>query len=168
MLWFDGPVKNAVEKVKSNGFTLIVFVQDVNVPIPSIFLIGNDGIPIKVISSKRISDVSHAINNAFEDQKLKNLICKKLERENAQKSHKIKTNISNMPSWEFPDLSTLGDIKAYLSEKIKLSTNFKLLRAFPRTTFTTEDETKTLVDLSLTPNATLIVIPGILIIPENR
>lgn len=64
-----------------------------------------------------------------------------------------------MPSWEFPDLCTLSDVKSYLREKINLNKNFKLVRAYPRTGFSAEDEYKNLVELCLTPTATLIVVP---------
>lgn len=65
-----------------------------------------------------------------------------------------------MPSWEFPNEATLQDVKIYLAEKLKLS-NFKLLRTYPRTGFSPEDDIKTLTELGLIPSATLIVVPVI-------
>lgn len=66
---------------------------------------------------------------------------------------------NEMPSWEFPDKSTLQDVRLYLMDKVKLNSGFKLVRTYPRTALTPEDECKTLSELNLTPSSTLIVVP---------
>ncbi|KAK6634594.1 hypothetical protein RUM43_011995 [Polyplax serrata] len=275
MLWFDGPIRNAVDKVKSSGLTLIVFIRGkdelskeyenflnensglgdedcvpikidhasvafqqfkeiyFSVPIPSLFFIKNGGIPKAVVSSKKISDIRVAFNDIFgrkncaiknkssiglqkepenrdneavrnrqcdkgsasKSSYAKNIGCKLLDisEDEIKKrlieirgfprfllidnkspepdphsqrlvrvhSARIQFRLPNndMPSWEFPVLSTLADVRAYLTEKVNLTTNFKLMRAYSRTGFTPEDDNKTLIDLSLTPTSTLIVIP---------
>ncbi|KAK6619937.1 hypothetical protein RUM44_006337 [Polyplax serrata] len=228
MLWFDGPIRNAVDKVKSSGLTLVVFIRGkdelskeyenflnensglgdedcvpikidhasvafqqfkeiyFSVPIPSLFFIKNGGIPKAVVSSKKISDIRVAFTDIFgrkncatknksstglqkepenrDNEAVRNRQCDKgsaSKSSYAKNIARIQFRLPNndMPSWEFPVLSTLADVRAYLTEKVNLTTNFKLMRAYSRTGFTPEDDNKTLIDLSLTPTSTLIVIP---------
>lgn len=63
-----------------------------------------------------------------------------------------------MPTWEFPNEATLGEVKIYLAEKLKLKNNFKLLKTYPRVAFSPDDDNKTLEELNLIPSASLIVV----------
>ncbi|KAL0268696.1 UNVERIFIED_CONTAM: hypothetical protein PYX00_010529 [Menopon gallinae] len=267
MIWFNGTVSSAVERVKSSSSLLFVFIQGedelskkyekfinqevkfnpehnyiaikisnnsvafeqfqkiyVTVPIPSIFLIGINGIPSAIVCSQEPSRLLHSLDEAVakENFKVKNqnvpnenvsisknvedkvksdpkpvkeksntdsentpLVVdnKKMSFETAQqhslilyqthsscgkncitnevKSARIQFRLpsNEIRSWEFPNMCTLHDVKLYLVDTMKLSSGFQLLRVYPRTAFTPQDEDKTLSELELTPNATLIVAP---------
>ncbi|KAL0268695.1 UNVERIFIED_CONTAM: hypothetical protein PYX00_010529 [Menopon gallinae] len=223
MIWFNGTVSSAVERVKSSSSLLFVFIQGedelskkyekfinqevkfnpehnyiaikisnnsvafeqfqkiyVTVPIPSIFLIGINGIPSAIVCSQEPSRLLHSLDEAVakENFKVKN---QNVPNENVSISKNVEDKVKSDPkpvkeksntariqfrlpsneirSWEFPNMCTLHDVKLYLVDTMKLSSGFQLLRVYPRTAFTPQDEDKTLSELELTPNATLIVAP---------
>lgn len=221
MLWYNGPIKNAVEEIKSSGIPFLVFIQGDDklskkydtflnnkavfnnrkciaikitqdslaykqfkviynvVPVPSVFMIGSNGIPLGVLCHETTSEALHNKINEILDKFKTVTNGKKLEKkEEIKKSSLIEESLperkieqngvariqfrlpsNEMPSWEFPNEATLRDIRIYLAEKLKIKNNFKLLKTYPRVAFTPEDDNKTLEELNLTPSASLIVIP---------
>lgn len=61
---------------------------------------------------------------------------------------------------EFASSCTLMEVRNYIAEVVNLNTNgFALSTTFPRREFTSGDNSQTLIDLELVPNAVILVLP---------
>ncbi|GFR94706.1 UBX domain protein 4, partial [Elysia marginata] len=70
MRWFEGNVATAVQTAKANKSVFIVFIADPVVVIPSVFFIGDNGVPLEVIGEcKSPEDFNEKVKKALEMQK---------------------------------------------------------------------------------------------------
>ncbi|EEB15647.1 ubx domain-containing protein, putative [Pediculus humanus corporis] len=109
------------------------------VPVPSLFIIGNDGEPIRVLSTfESRNELYKLIKEALEIHKNDSLAQKRNERSKIDNFTQILLKLSR--------------------DSLQVKEPFQMIIPFPRKVFTAEEEGKTLVELELCPTSTILIV----------
>lgn len=131
------------------------------VPVPSLFIIGNDGEPIRVLSTfESRNELYKLIKEALEIHKNDSLAQKRNERSKIDNFTQILLKLSRGETAvvEFPESSQLKEIKIFVRDSLQVKEPFQMIIPFPRKVFTAEEEGKTLVELELCPTSTILIV----------
>lgn len=116
------------------------------VPVPSVFVIGCGGLPVAVVSSAVGRDELYSVlNSALSGLRRTVRILLKLPA-------------GETFATQFPETSTLAEVRLYAEEFLGVKNPFRMIAPFPRRVFTSEEESQTLARLQLYPTSTILIV----------
>lgn len=132
------------------------------VPVPSVFIIGSDGQPIRILVTCECRDEFYAeIKRALEIHKNNSIAQRRSER---LQNHNVVQLLLKLPKGEtavveFLESTRLREVKLFVVESLQVKIAFEMITPFPRKVFCADDEEKTLTELQLYPTSTILVVP---------
>ncbi|KAK6630600.1 hypothetical protein RUM43_014585 [Polyplax serrata] len=128
-----------------------------DVPVPSLFIIGTDGQPIRILSTCEPPDEFYsAIRQALDVHKAESLAHRRIENNLVQILLKLPRGETAVV--EFDESARLREVHTFVRESLQVKTAFELFTPYPRKLFSEDDGEKTLAELELSPTSTLLVV----------